>query len=228
MKGALLLLSLILASCASKQWSASHPCYRESPSAQEEIAVLGLHHAVVITRDKWFAKHLQIPRDSVYLLLGKQLEKAFIKELQSTRYPSLYIWPDSAYAKLPEETQKLDEKIYIKGRFPAQGVSLQSPEGKTPKHLILIHECTLGLDLKKDYFFDYTLINNEEEAKRTSEALTIILSYTLWDNVKQRALYSAVAEVPLAIPHGIQPGDVSKVSTFAADSLVAGIDGGIR
>ena len=94
--------------------------------------------------------------------------------------------------------------------------------------MILIHECTLGLDLKKDYFFDYTLINNEEEAKRTSEALTIILSYTLWDNVKQRALYSAVAEVPLAIPHGIQPGDVSKVSAFAADSLVAGIDGGIR
>ena len=97
-----------------------------------------------------------------------------------------------------------------------------------PKHLILIHEWTLGLDLVKDNFFDYTLINNEEETKRTSESLTVILSYTLWDNENQRALYSAVAEVPLAIPHDIQPGDVAKVSTFAADSLIIGIDGGIR
>ncbi len=228
MKATLLLLSLILASCAGKQWSASHPYYKESPSVQEEIPLLGLHRAVVVTRDKWFAKHLQIPRDSVYFLLGKQAEDAFTKELQHARYTSLSIWPDSVYEKLPEETQKLDEKIYIKGRFPAQGVSLQSPNGKTPKHLILIHEWTLGLDLKKDNFFDYTLINNEEETKRASESLTVILSYTLWDNENQRALYSAVAEVPLAIPHDIQPGDVSKVSAFAADSLVAGIDGGIR
>ncbi|MBP5247712.1 MAG: hypothetical protein J6Z31_07625 [Fibrobacter sp.] len=228
MKAALLLLSLILASCASKQWSASHPYYRESPSAQEEIAVLGLHHAVVVTRDKWFAKHLEIPRDSVYLLLGRQVEEAFIRELQNTRYPNLSIWPDSLYEKLPEETQRLDEKIFIKGHFPAQGVKLQNANGSAPKHLILIHECTLGLDLVKDNFFDYTLINNEEEAKRTSEALTVILSYTLWDNENQRALYSAVAEVPLAIPHDIQPGDVAKVSIFAADSLVAGIDGGVR
>ena len=228
MKAALLLLSLFLASCASKQWSASHPYYNESPSAQEKIAVLGLHHAVVVTRDNWFAKHLDIPRDSVYLLLGKQAEEAFTQELQNTRYPSLSIWPDSIYAKLPEETQRLDEKIFIKGRFPAQGVSLKSPDGYTPKHLILIHEWTLGLDLVKDNFFDYTLINNEEEAKRTSESLTVILSYTLWDNENQRALYSAVAEVPLAIPHDIQPGDVAKVSAFAADSLIIGIDGGIR
>ena len=39
--------------------------------------------------------------------------------------------------KQPEESQKLDERIYIKGHFPIQGKALAGPDGKHPKHLIL-------------------------------------------------------------------------------------------
>ena len=228
MKTALLLLTLVLAACSGKQWSASHPYYRESPAANEEIAMLGLQNAIVVTRDKWFAKNLGIPRDSVYRILGKQIENSFTQELLQTRYPKLVIWPDSLYEKQPEESQKLDERIYIKGHFPIQGKALAGPDGKHPKHLILIHECTFGLDLQKDNFYDYALTGNEASEKKTAEKLTILLSYTLWDNEKQRALFSAVAEIPHAIPQGIQPDDIRKISALAADSLVAGIDGGRR
>ncbi len=228
MRFALLLFAIVLASCTGKQWSASHPYYRESPKAEEEIGLLGLHQAVVITRDKWFSKKLEISRDSVYTVLGKQVEDAFVRELRQMRYPELSVWPDSFYASFPEESQKLDERIYVKGAFPEQGVVLRGESGNAPKHLILIHECTLGLDLSKDAFFDYALINREDSDKRTSNALTIILSYSLWDNEKQRALYSAVAEVPLEIAGELSAGDVSKVSALAADSLIRGIDGGVQ
>ena len=228
MKFALLLLTLALIACSGKQWSASHPYYRETPSANDEIAMLGLHNTVVVSRDKWFAKRLGIPRDSVYPILGTQIEESFAGEIQSLRYPKLVLWPDSIYSNLPEETQKLDERIYIKGHFPAQGKPLSYPAGNTPKRLLLIHECTFGLDLKKDEFYDYALTGNEAAEKKNAENLTIILAYTLWDNEKQRALYSAVAEIPLDISAGIQASDIAKVSAFAADSLIAGIDGGIR
>lgn len=228
MKSLLFLFALVLASCSGKQWSARHPHYLNSPSAEEEIALVGLHRNIVVSRDKWFSKNLGIPRDSVYFVLGRQIEESFVRELRDSRYPRLSVWPDSFYEKFPEDTQKLDERIYVKGRFPEQGVVLRGPDGKSPRHLILIHECTFGLDLSKDNLYDYALVNREEPERRTSKALTIILSYSLWDNEKQRALYSAVAEVPYEIPRGIVSGDVEKVSAAAADSLARGIDSGAR
>ncbi len=227
MRAAVLLFTIILVACSGKQWNASHPYYRESPSANEEIALVGLHRAIVVTRDKWFSKNLEIPRDSVYSILSYQAEKAFEKELKSTRYPKLSLWPDSAYESFPEDTQRLDDRIFVKGHFPAQGRSV-SVSGSAPKYLILVHEFTLGLDLSKDNFYDYALTGREAAEKRTSNFLTIILAYTLWDNEKQRALYSAVSEIPLDIRNGISKESVATVSAFAADSLAFGIDGGVR
>lgn len=227
MRAAVLLFTIILVACSGKQWNASHPYYRESPSASEEIALVGLHRAIVVTRDKWFSKNLEIPRDSVYSFLSEQAEKAFEKELKSTRYPKLSLWPDSVYESFPKDTQRLDDRIFVKGHFPAQGISVSVSES-APKYLILVHEFTLGLDLSKDNFYDYALTGREAAEKRTSNFLTIILAYTLWDNEKQRALYSAVSEIPLDIRNGISKESVSTVSAFAADSLAFGIDGGVR
>ncbi len=228
MRAAFLLFTIILVACSGKQWNASHPHYRESPSASEEIALVGLHRALVVTRDKWFSKNLEIPRDSVYAILSEQAEKAFENEIKGMRYPNLVLWPDSLYETFPEDTQKLDARIFVKGRFPAQGKSVSLPGEPAPRYLILVHEFTLGLDLSKDNLYDYALTGREAAEKRTSNFLTVILAYTLWDNERQRALYSAVSEIPLDIRSGIFPEAVAKVSTLAADSLVRGIDGGIR
>lgn len=227
MKAALWLISLVLISCTGKQWSASHPYYQGSPSAAEEIALLGLERSTVITRDKWFAKNLEIPRDSVYTVLKPLLESAFVEELKNSRYPKLILWPDSLYETFPAETQKLDKRIYIKGKFPAQGVKISVGE-KAPARLILVHEWTLGLDLSKENFYDYALINNEVPEKRTANSLTVLMTYTLWDNENQRALYSAIAEIPLKLSDNIQLDDLKKISAAAADSLIYGIDGGSK
>ncbi|MFA6837171.1 MAG: hypothetical protein WCR04_12305 [Fibrobacteraceae bacterium] len=227
-KVALLLLAAFVVSCApGKRWYSAHPSYRESPKYKDPVILLGLHDAVVVTRDKWFAKHLEMPRDSVYLSIGSALEENFKKELRN-RYASLSIWPDSVYSSLPEETQKLDERIYIKGRFPIQGKPLRDKEGKPAPYIILIHEFTFGLDLSRDNFFDYALINNESSEQRTSKNLTVILSYTLWDNLKQRPLYSSVAEIQRPIPHDVQISDIPEISKAAADTLISEIDKGVR
>ncbi len=227
MRKALLLFAILIVACSGKKWSASHPYFRASPSEAEEIAVVGLERSIVVTRDKWFAKNLEIPRDSVHAFLRELAKSAFTRELSTTRYPKLVFFPDSVYESFPEDTERLDDRIFVKGRFPAQGKTV-SLDGKTPRHLILVHEFTLGLDLSKDDFYDYALINRESAEKRTSEFLTVILSYTLWDNEKQRALYSAVSEVPLKLSEKISPSDISRISSAAADSLVFGIDGGVR
>lgn len=228
MRAAVLLFTAILVACSGKQWSASHPYYRESPDASGEIALVGLHRAIVVTRDKWFSKNLDIPRDSVYVVLGAKTENAFAGELRKIRYPNLVLWPDSAYESFPGESQRLDSRIFIKGRFPAQGKSVSMPGATAPRRLILVHEFTLGLDLSRDDFYDYALVNREAPEKRTSNALTVILAYTLWDNEKQRALYSAVSEISLDIRKGISMNDIGRISAMAADSLVSGIDGGVR
>lgn len=228
MRAAILLFTMIFIACSGKQWNASHPYYRESPSASEDIALVGLHRAIVVTRDKWFSKNLQIPRDSVYAILSEQAKKAFESELKNTRYPKLTLWPDSLYETFPEDTQRLDDRIFVKGRFPAQGKSVSLQGNPAPRHLILVHEFTLGLDLSRDNLYDYALTGREAAEKRTSNFLTVILAYTLWDNERQRALYSAVSEIPFDIRSGISSEAVAKVSTFAADTLARGIDGGIR
>ena len=50
-------------------------------------------------------------------------------------------------------------------------------------------------DLKRELYYDYDLIHKENEEKPTSKNLSAIFSYTLWDNERQRPLFSAVEEI---------------------------------
>jgi hypothetical protein len=95
----------------------------------------------------------------------------------------------------PEESQKLDSRIFMKGKLPEQGVVVKAPDGTIPPQILLIHEVIVGTDLKRENFFDYALIHNETEDRRDVKNISAIVSYTLWDNVKQRSLFSAVDEI---------------------------------
>ena len=95
----------------------------------------------------------------------------------------------------PEESLKLDERIFIKGHIPEQGITLKDSAGNVPPVVLILHEFIIGTDLKRENFFDYALIHNESGSIRKPDNVSAIFSYTLWDNLKQRPLFSAVDEI---------------------------------
>ena len=180
----------ILCGCSqSYRWQQSHPSYKKAPT--DAIAVTGLDEAFVVTRSSWFAKKLEISKDSIQTFTSHFCSKAFLDELNKS-YASVTVLPDAAFNHFPEESQKLDTRIFIKGHLPEQGIVVKDSAGKAPPYILIIHEFILGTDLQRENFYDYALIHNEAPEKKTSKNLTAIVSYTLWDNEKQRPLYSAV------------------------------------
>ena len=70
-----------------------------------------------------------------------------------------------------------------------------SDGGSIPPYILILHEFIIGTDINREVFYDYELIRQESAEKKTSNHLSIVLSYTLWDNENQRPLFSAVDEV---------------------------------
>ena len=183
----------MLVGCAdSYHWTASNPAYNKAPYGG--IAVTGIENAFVITRSSWFAKRLEIEKDSIQIKATGHCKKVFEDEMRKT-YGNLQVLPDSVNAKSPEESLKLDERIFIKGHIPEQGVSLKDSAGNVPPIILILHEFIIGTDLKRENFFDYALIHNESGSIRKPDNVSAIFSYTLWDNLKQRPLFSAVDEI---------------------------------
>lgn len=197
------LLSAILAvmalvACGGTRWSASHPDFRALP-AKETVGVQPLGESFMLTRPAWFSEQLAIPADSIHDRLGHLSDSVFVAAFRSESHYSV-----QAIATLPEaafasETQKLDDKIYLKVRFPHQGVVLTDSGKAIPRYLLLIHEFTWGTDLRREQFYDYRLANQELVASRHPQSLSLIVSFTLWDNARQIPLYSSIAESQLPI-----------------------------
>lgn len=188
----LLVTALLFTGCASSyHWSASHPAYKQAPYA--EVSLTGLQKAFVLTRTKWFANRLGYG-DSTQIKATEFCARAMEREFRGV-YSKLTVLPDSLIDKAPEESQKLDDRIFMKGKLPEQGIVVKAPDGTTPPLILIIHEVIVGTDLKRENFFDYALIHNESEEKREVQNISAIVSYTLWDNLKQRSLFSAVDEI---------------------------------
>ena len=158
------------------------------------IAVTGVENAFVITRSSWFAKRLEIDKDSVQIKATRHCRSIFEVEMRKG-YGKLTVLSDSAISKFPEESLKLDDRIFIKGHIPEQGVTLKDSTGNEPPLVLILHEFIIGTDLKREDFFDYALIHNESGSVRKPDNVSAIFSYTLWDNLKQRPLFSAVEEI---------------------------------
>ena len=143
----------MLMGCAdSYHWTASHPSYHKAPYGG--IAVTGIENAFVITRSNWFAKRLEISTDSIQIKGTEHCRKTFETELRKA-YGNLIVLPDTANSKFPEESLKLDERIFIKGHIPEQGVTLKDSAGNVPPIVLILHEFIIGTDLKRENFFDY-------------------------------------------------------------------------
>lgn len=186
-----------LSACASSNWQTVHPHFRV-PGPQDEIGLVQLGDAFILTQPNWFAGQLAISPDSVHDQLARWTDSLLLYGMSafysSTPGPRIASIPSEIRSSLARETQKLDEKIYLKVQYPHQGQTLAA-QGANPVFLLLIHEYTLGTDLQREAFYDYRLANQETRPDKTIDNLSILVSYTLWDNLKQVPLYSGVASV---------------------------------
>lgn len=197
MRNVLVLMIAILA-CAlmgcsqTYHWAKKHPDYKQAPYG--ELAVAGVQNAFVLTRTGWFSKRLEVGSDSMQIKGTQFCAQAMLNELKAA-YNKLNVLPENVLASAPEESQKLDERIFMKGKLPEQGIAVQDSTGNIPPVILLVHEVIVGTDLKRENYFDYALIHNESQERTTAQNVSAIVSYTLWDNIKQRTLFSAVDEI---------------------------------
>lgn len=193
----LCIMACSLLGCShSYHWTKSHPSYHSAPYGN--LAVVNTDKAFVLTRSNWFAKKLEISQDSIQLKLTQYCSKLFLNEL-AKGYGNLIVLPKESLDPFPEESQKLDNRIFMKGKIPEQGISIKDSSGNIPPRILILHEVILGTDLQRENYFDYALIHNESSDVKTSKNITAVFSYTLWDNEKQRALFNAVDQIDIPI-----------------------------
>ena len=213
----------ILTGCGpSYHWSKSHPLYKQVPYST--LSITGTTNAFILTRSKWFAKKLEVAPESAQVQLTSYSRQVFLDEMRRA-YPALQEIPDTAVSKFPEESQKLDDKVFIKGHFPEQGVSVKDAQGNIPQYILIVHEFIIGTDQKRELYYDYDLIHKENEEKPTSKNLSAIFSYTLWDNERQRPLFSAVEEIQQPIVKLSMDDMKSLISTAARKIRVSLYEG---
>ncbi len=219
-----LAIACILTGCGpSYHWKKSHPLYKQVP--YNTLSITGTQNAFVLTRSKWFAKKLGMDSLNVQIEATKFCEQVFLDEMKRA-YPGLQQIPDSAIQRFPEESQKIDDRVFIKGHFPEQGVSVTNG-GNVPPYILILHEFIIGTDINRIIFYDYEIIRQESSEKKTSNNLSIVLSYTLWDNVNQRPLFSAVDEIQHPITK-ITIDDLKAAVAAAAKKIRINLYEGVR
>ncbi len=213
------LFALPFVSCSGTKWNVSWPTYTNVPMAKDSIAFFSLNDVFTLMRAKWFSNKLHIPEDSTYTLVTHFVDSTFASELKKF-YPNAVLLKQSPKKQFAQETQKLDDRIFIKGYFPAQGEILSAESGDAPPYLLLIHEFTISGDLKRETFFDYSLTSREAPEKQAIQNLTAIISWTLWDNLKQIPLYSSAMEIQVPALQTKTETLLSTITQSSVDAIV--------
>lgn len=191
-----LIVALLLVSCSQK-FTNSHKLYSGVPAKSESIGFVQLGDAFMLTRADWFSGKLSIHSDSIYSKLESLTDSVIFIEIQKKWNASVVSKKErDAFAK---ETLKMDNTIFIKTRLPEQGVEVFSNNNIMPNYLFIIHEYTIGGDLQAENFYDYTKANVEMVQKKKFKDLSIIATFTLWDNKKQLPLKSGIASANIPI-----------------------------
>lgn len=214
-----LLLVSSLMSCAlmGSKWDNAWPTYRNPPLANSRIALVETKDVFTLMRAKWYANKFNVTEESSYEHFGV-ISDSIVKHILKSYYPTLEFLPSETRKKFVEETIRFDKTIFLKGKFPEQGKSVQGNDS-IPDFLLLIHEITLGTDLNKEYFFDYDLKQNEMDTHKTVEKMSVILTFSLWDNKKQIPLYSSILEEHLPVKYSPNANDVEKLLTSIVSKI---------
>ncbi len=223
-----ILLAFILASCSmgGSKWNNSWPTFSTPPQANAKIALVETSDVFTLMRAKWYSNKFEVSEEQSYEYFGK-ISDSIVKVTLKKFYPELSTLPSSTRKQLSEETIRFDKKIFLKGKFPEQGKAIED-NGTTPSYLLLIHEITLGTDLNKQDFFDFDLKQNEMDLHKTVQNMTVILTFTLWDNLKQVPLYSAILEENMPVTKAPQLKDVEQLLTMVVSKIPFEIAKGAR
>jgi len=200
-----LMFALLLTSC-SPNFSNSHKLYNGVPAKSESVGYVEIGSAFMLTRADWFAEKLDIQYDSIYSKLEVITDSVIFDEIKKKWDASIV--SREARETFSRETLKMDKTIFIKTRLPEQGVEVSIDSSNTPNYLFIIHEYTIGGDLDAENFYDYTKANVEMSQKRKFKNLSIIATWTLWDNKKQIPLKSGISTVQFPVKDGILTMDM--------------------
>lgn len=211
-------MSLFSGCALSNRWSASHPSYTKKPSPNESIGFIVAENAFILTRSKWFSNRLNVPMDSIHQKTDELISSTFKSTLKE-HYPKLKTIPTAVQNTLPEESQKLDRVVFIKGRFPSQGMEIATESGEKPPYLLILHEFIIGTDLKRSIYFDYTQNQQEFEFQSLVKNVTVIASYTLWDNFNQRPLLSSIIEIQHPFANDLTMNNLKILAQKAAKQI---------
>jgi len=199
------IFAFFLISC-SPNFSNSHKLYNGTPAKSESMGYVELGSAFMLTRADWFAEKLNIQYDSIYSELEILTDSVIFDEIQK-KWKSSIISKEER-EKFSKETLKMDKTVFIKTRLPEQGVEVQSDSGSIPNYLFIIHEYTIGGDLQAENFYDYTKANVEMSQTRKFKNVSVIATWTLWDNKKQIPLRSGIANVQFPIKDSVFNMDI--------------------
>jgi hypothetical protein len=206
MRGKLAFIFALLLAACSPNFSNSHKLYSGAPAKSESVGYVEIGSAFMLTRADWFAEKLNIQYDSIYSKLEVLTDSVIFDEIKKKWEAS--ILSRDAREKFSRETLKMDKTIFIKTRLPEQGVEVPNDSGNIPNYLFIIHEYTIGGDLDAENFYDYTKANVEMSQKRKFKNLSIIATWTLWDNKKQIPLRSGISTVQYPIKDGLLTMDI--------------------
>ena len=191
----LLALSTLLAGCAGPaHWTVRHPAFPAGTKASE-VAIPDLGDRWILVRGNWFSDRLHIDPSQVYDTVGTIIREEFSRGILAGIPTSRTAPADIITDFAQPETQRLDERIFIKGRFPFQGQTVMV-DGFAVPQLFLVHELTVGPDLSRETIYDYEKANQDTDGKTHKvKNIVALATWTLWDNRKQRPLTSGITEV---------------------------------
>jgi hypothetical protein len=111
----------------------------------------------------------------------------------------------------PVETIKLREKTFIKVKLPAQGTSLISNNIK-PEIIFIVHEASIGINLNATRLYVHSEGSNkninEASATNLQSSLNIVLTYTIWDNLKQQFLQHGIIQTETPFQETVTPNTI--------------------
>lgn len=211
--------------CSTAHWSDRHPLFPVG-SALAETTMPDLGERWILVRGAWFAEQLKLSPAQVYDTLGEDVREIFAESVIQNLPTVRAIASTTIDSFAPTEAQKLDDHIFIKGRFPAQGQTLLT-NGLAVSQLLLIHELTIGPDLSRENIYDYDKANQDTEGNHHKvKKLTAIATWTLWDNHKGHFLVSGISEV--VVPYQGETGpELRKIIHDLIPALTAKIHCGI-